>query len=312
MQENACEDERLVQFANTVSTSQLDEVSLVLSLDQKTLQCLESEKKTVLELLATEEYKTAALRLANRVLRSEVWEANMEAGIAHDEKDTTQQGQSEALADLAVTEENARLWQMLAEKNLDTLSIAKQSEIQVNAFKKLRKQFEFAGSEAKHYREKVQIVREDAEDLEYNLYLHQRRLKNDEGSELSFYLNHFEQVQKTFDENNEPKAVILASEQRFTKELQADPLKLLRSPRVHQPSEEEVGPDHIAQTIALYRAQAGTYGSENAKPADRVQAIYDFGAAVPPDEREPVDMPVGQLERKTARESMQVGESEQD
>jgi hypothetical protein len=130
MRENSAKDERIVRLREDVSKTGI-EASTANMLDLVTQQLSTLEEQTifahraaedVLELLVFEEKKYANLSQANRELANKLGQSQMEVDISGDEKAGLQGELIEACRDLEVTQENARLWQMVAEKRLNELS----------------------------------------------------------------------------------------------------------------------------------------------------------------------------------------------
>jgi hypothetical protein len=286
MRENATKDERIARLRSAISKTPESETNLPGLLDTATQQLSTLEEQTiiaqrsaedVLELLGTEQAKSADLLQANRELENQLGRLQLELDIANDEKAVVQEELGEAHKDLEVTEENARLWQIVAEKRLDELLPEEQAEMKAHALEELRKQLEQAQQIAEYYRQKNLTVLEDAVDLEYELQLHQRRLANDAGQELYFYQTHWENVENVFDENEQSKARLEAFEERFAVELEREPLQLTRDPHAHKSFEEAIGPEFVAQTLAMMKGQAGSHDSEKPCLTEKVQGIYGFG-----------------------------------
>lgn len=312
MRENAAKDKRIAQLCSVLSTSPSGENDNAKLLDTATMRLGVLEEQTItsqraaedaLKLLSGEKAKSAALSQANRVLEDKLGQVQMELDISGDEKAVLKGELAETQGDLEVTEDNARLWQMVAEQHLDQLSPEEHAETKGHALAELRKQLELAQRQAQYFKHKNKIVREDAADLEYELQLHQRRLANDAGQELFYYQTHWEKVERIFDENQESKARLEAFEYRFAAELAREPLQLTRDPLAHKSFEEVVGPESVAQTIALMKCHLGSHDSDNPCLTEKVHGVYGFGPAGLPDERTSVEMPEGYLERKAMREA---------
>ena len=315
MRQNAAKDKRIACLHDSLSILPGKEQQLGELLDLAKLQLSDSEQKTILaqrsaedafELLATEEMKSGDLLQEKVVLEDKIGQLQLELDVSSDEKLGVQKELSEVHRDLDVAGDNARLWQTVVEQRLDELVPEGQAEMKTRVLQELRKQLEQAEQCAEYYKQKSQTVREDAADLEYDLHLHERRLANDAGQELIFYQTHWEKVEWVFDENRELKARLEAFEQRFAAELETEPLQLTWDPHAHKSFDEAVGPEFVAQSIALVKGRWGSHDPSKPCLTEKVQGIYGFGPAGPPSGRKSVEMPEGYLERKSTRQGMEV------
>ena len=316
MRENAAKDERISRLCDTLSTHPQGENKTHTLLDAAMvrIKSLEEQRITaervredVFELLNVEKAKSDGLLLTNRVLEDKLGQVQMELDISRDEKTDLEGELMNAHGDLETAGENARLWQMVVEQRIDQLLPEEQAETKGYVLRELRKQLEQALQEVQYYKNKNRVVRENAADLEYELQLHQQRLTDDAGQELFFYRTHWEKVEKIFDEKNELKAKLEAFEQRFTAELETEPLQLTHDPHAHKSFEEALGPEHVAQTLAMMKGQWGSHNPEEPCQTERVQGTYGMGPAGLPEGRPSVEMPEGYLERKAVREGKEEG-----
>ena len=262
MRENATKGEHIARLRDVLATAPETEETKAKLLDMTMLQLTKSDEETIsaqraaadaLELLTAEEAKSEAHLQAHRELDNKLGQVQMEFDISEEDKARLKEELVDAYRDLDVAVENARLWQVVAEQRLDDLSPDEKTEIKAHALQQVRKQLEQAQEEARYYKDKNQMVREDAADLEYELHLHQRRLGNDAGQELHFYQTHWETVKEIFEENMGNRALVNAMKERFAAELEKGPLVLSSSTLVRDTFEEAVGADFVAQTLPCSR-----------------------------------------------------------
>ena len=215
----------------------------------------------------------------------------------NNERDELKEELANTREDLRMTEENRDLWQRMAEKNLTELSLNEQCDQRDWALAQMREQLDLVDELKKRNAE----MQRWGDDLVYEVGVHEHRLKEDKVMEIQYFRRFFSKMEDVFYEHQEALVKLESLEDRFATQLETEPLKLLREPDPLWSFEEEMGPDFVAQTMALYRGRDEDTES-SVRQAERVQGVYGFGPAGAPVKPVP-GMPEGYQERKAHREA---------
>ena len=233
--------------------------------------------ETQVEEMARTETRTAKLDDLRKELDCEVGCQALDLLELRNEREDMKEELTGVREDLRMTEENRDLWQKMAEKNLTELSLNEQCDHRDWALAQMREQLDLVDELKKRNAD----MQSWGDDLLYEIGVHEHRLKEDEVMEIQYFRRRFSKMEDVFYEHQEALVKLESLEERFAEQLKAEPLKLLREPDPLWSFEEEMGPDFVAQTVALYKGRDDD-NEFSGRQAERIQGVHGFGPAGAP------------------------------